>query len=183
MQTTYRFTPKPDGSFENDAEHSWAVALECMLMTELIEEETGKKVDLKKVLMMALVHDLAEIVTGDTKTWDDKARTNKEEKERKAIQELTGLLPDKLKDTLQNLWEECEKKETIEAKIVKSIDRMDPVIHRVVTGVGYKNAIKELSTVKDLDEKELPRHKFSKTLTTMYLKIRKEAVEKRLIKS
>lgn len=178
MQTTYRFTPKPDGGFENDAEHSWSVALTCMLVATRIEEELGLKIDQLKMLRMAIVHDLAEIITGDTKTWDDTARVDKEEKERVAVNDLFDKLPNDLAENFLNLWEECEKRQTIEAMIVKSVDRFDPVIHRTAFDLGWDNVEDEHATTEALDDRQLPRHSFSKTLTRLYTTIRDEAISK-----
>lgn len=182
METTYRFTPKPDGSFENDAEHSWSVTLICMLVASRIEEEQGVKIDQAKMLKMAAIHDLAEILTEDTKTWDLAARTNKDEKERSAMTELLGQLPDDLNQELFALWEECEKRESIEAMIVKSVDRFDPVIHRTVFGLGWDNVEDDHATSQALDSRQLPRHSFSKTITRLYTTIRDEAMERGLFK-
>lgn len=182
MQLTYRFTPKPNNSFENDAEHSWSVVLICMLVASRVEAELGIKIDQTKLLKMAAIHDLAEITTGDTKTWDEAARVNKETKERSAIRELMNKLPPDLAEELILIWEECEKRETIEAMIVKSVDRFDPVIHRTVFGLGWNNVEKEHATPEALDARQLPRHSFSKTLTDIYLAIRDEAISRGLFK-
>ncbi|HBC45013.1 MAG: HD superfamily metal-dependent phosphohydrolase [Candidatus Collierbacteria bacterium GW2011_GWB1_45_35] len=182
METTYRFTPKPDGSFENDAEHSWSVSLICILVASRIEEELGVKIDQLKMLKMAIIHDIAEIVTGDTKTWDNVSRVDKEEKERTAIKDSLGRLPNDLMEELVNIWEECEKRESIEAMIVKSVDRFDPVIHRTVFDLGWDNVEDDHATSEALDERQLPRHSFSKTLTGLYTTIRDEAISKGMFK-
>ena len=182
METTYRFTPKPDGGFENDAEHSWSVALTCMLVASRVEEELGVKLDQLKMLKMALMHDLAEIITGDIKTWDETARADKEGRERRALTELLRRLPEDLAVEIMMLWEECEKRESLEAQIVKSIDRLDPVIHRTVLGVGWENVEAEQATVEALDERQLPRHQFSEALTELYRLVRDEAVAKGFFK-
>jgi 5'-deoxynucleotidase YfbR-like HD superfamily hydrolase len=88
LETTYRYTPKPDQSFENDAEHSWAVALACMLITNRVKKELNVEVDELKVLKMALIHDLGEVIIGDYKTWDDENRKNKEKKELTSLKAL-----------------------------------------------------------------------------------------------
>jgi putative hydrolase of HD superfamily len=182
MQTTYRFTPKPDGGFENDAEHSWSVALTCMLVATRIEEELGVKIDQLKMLRMTIVHDLAEIITGDTKTWDDLARVDKEKKERMAVNDLFDKLPNDLAEDLLSLWEECEKRESIEAMIVKSVDRFDPVIHRTVFNLGWDNVEDEHATSVTLDSRQLPRHAFSKVLTSIYTQVRDEAISKKMFR-
>lgn len=182
METTYRHTPKPDGGFENDAEHSWSVALTCMLVATRIEEELGVKVDQLKMLRMAIVHDIAEIITGDTKTWDDIARVDKEEKERAAVSELFDKLPNDLAENLLSLWEECEQRGSIEAMIVKSVDRFDPVIHRTVFGLGWDNVEDEHATSEALDSRQLPRHSFSKILTSIYVQVRDEAISRNMFR-
>lgn len=169
---SYRATPEPDGRFENDAEHSWSIAMTAILVLPYLEEEFGAKIDKEKILIMSLIHDLAEIKTGDTKTWDAAARVDKEEKERNAIIELFGLLPNKYAEKLQALWEECEKQETLEAKIVKSIDRMDPVIHRTATKLGWHDVEDGHNTIDALNQRQLPRHNFSENLTNLFEEIR-----------
>ncbi len=179
LQSTFRFTPKQDGNFENDAEHSWAVALTCSLLLNRLEKEFGRKLDGLMILKMALIHDMGEISAGDTKTWDQKSRIGKEEKEREGINNLVGNLPDDIATEIAGLWEECEAMESLEAKIVRSIDRLDPVIHRTLTGVGWKNLKDEgeHSTLEALDDRQLPRHHFSKTITRLYKKLRSIAIE------
>jgi putative hydrolase of HD superfamily len=184
LQNTYRFTLQPEGRYENDAEHSWAVALTCMLLTSRLEEEFDTKLDRERILKMALIHDLAEIHTGDTKTWDKKSRIGKEEKEREAIHILINDLPEDTHREILSLWEECEAQETLEAKIVKSIDRMDPVIHRTSFDAGWKNVegVKGAGTKDTLDAYQYPRHEFSKTLTELYETVRDEAIAKGMLK-
>lgn len=172
MHQTYRATPEPDGRFENDAEHTWSVAMTVALILPYLEKEFGIQIDKEKIFIMSLIHDLAEIKIGDTKTWDSAARTDKEEKEKKAISELFKLLPNGLRKKFTSIWEECEKQETVEAKIVKSIDRMDPVIHRVATKLGWYNVEEGHNTVEALNQRQLLRHGFSKSLTELFEGIR-----------
>lgn len=184
FQHVFRATPHPDGRWENDAEHSWSVAFICMILADRLEKEFNTKLDQSKMLKMALIHDLAEIGTGDTKTWDHAARVGKEEREKKAMNDLICLLPEDIGVEMMSLWEECEKKETLEAKIVKSVDRFDPVIHRTAFKVGWENVLEEEhATVEALNERQLPRHSFSKTLTAVYENIRDEAVKENLFKT
>ncbi len=183
LQHTYRFTPHPNGSMENDAEHSWSVALICMLLASRLEKEFDTKLDHARMLKMSLIHDLAEIQTGDTKPWEPETRINKEEKEREAMHNLTTVLPEDLKTEIMNLWEECEKRETLEAKIVKSIDRFDPVLHRTAFGIGWESQMEDQhARVEALNDRQLPRHSFSTILTRIYETIRDEAVTKGMFK-
>ena len=60
---------------ENDAEHSWHLALMAALLAEYSEE----KIDLAKTMLMVLVHDLVEIDAGDTYAYDEVGNLSKRE--------------------------------------------------------------------------------------------------------
>ena len=51
---------------ENDAEHSWHLALMAVFLSEYAKEE----VDVLQVISMVLIHDLVEIDAGDTYAYD-----------------------------------------------------------------------------------------------------------------
>lgn len=172
-----RYTPKPDGTFESDVEHTWSVAIAAIVLTPLIEEELDIKLDQAKLLKLALIHDLGELDAGDTKTWDESARVGKEERERNTIHRLMKMLPEQLGPDLLGLWEE------VEAKIIKSIDRLDPVLHRVGTGVGWADVEVENGTVQALDHRQQDRHSFSKTMVKLYQLLRDEGVEKEMFRT
>ena len=66
---------------------------------------------------------------------------------------------------------------------MKSIDRLDPVLHRTAFKVGWKgNVEEEFATIPALDSRQLPRHSFSKTLTKIYEIIKKEAISSGMFK-
>ncbi len=69
---------------ENDAEHSWHLAL----MAFLLEEYANDKVDVAKVMKMVLVHDLVEIDAGDTYAYDEKGNAPKRERELKGADRI-----------------------------------------------------------------------------------------------
>ncbi|MEK7525134.1 MAG: HD domain-containing protein [Patescibacteria group bacterium] len=180
LELTYRHTPKPENPivFESDAEHSWSVALICLLVASRVEAELGVKLDQLKMFKMAIIHDLAEIKTGDTKTWDESARVGKAARERKALIEMANQLPEDLRAEIMSLWEECERKDSLEAMVVKSVDRLDPVIHRTVFDLGWENVEDDHATLKALDDRQLPRHQFSQVLTEIYIQVRDQAIAK-----
>ena len=74
---------------ENDAEHSWHLAL----MAVLLKEYSNEEVDLAKVIPMVLIHDLVEIDAGDTYAYDEAGAETKRERETKAADRIFGLLP------------------------------------------------------------------------------------------
>ena len=71
---------------EDDAEHSWHLALMAVLLSEYSNEE----VDLKKVVPMVLIHDLVEIDAGDTYAYDEAGAQTKVERETKAADRIFG---------------------------------------------------------------------------------------------
>ena len=55
-----------NGRNENDAEHSWHLAV----MAYLLQEYSNEKIDIAKVMLMCLIHDIVEIDAGDTYAYD-----------------------------------------------------------------------------------------------------------------
>ena len=109
-----RQTYLADGSRkENDAEHSWHLALMAVLLKEYANEE----VDLAKVIPMVLLHDLVEIDAGDTYAYDQAGLATQRARETKAADRIFGMLPEDQGTKFRNLWEEFEAYETAEAKL------------------------------------------------------------------
>ncbi len=113
-----------DGRRENDAEHSWHLALMAVVLREYAAEE----IDLARVLVMHLIHDLVEIDVGDTFAYDDAGQADREERERVAAKRIFGLLPADQGATLLALWEEFEARETAEARYAAALDRLHPML-------------------------------------------------------
>ncbi len=114
---------------ENDAEHSWHLALMAMLL----EEYSAEKVNIEKVLKIALVHDLVEVYAGDTFAYDEKGYEDKEERERAAADKLFGSLEGEQSAEIRALWDEFEAIETPESKYANAIDRIQPLILNYLT--------------------------------------------------
>lgn len=120
-----RQTPLSDASRkENDAEHSWHIALMAYLLQEYAEEP----VEVSKVMLMVLIHDLVEIDAGDTYAYDEEGAKTKDERERKAADRIFGLLPEEQGMYLKTLWEEFEAYETAEAKYAHLLDNFQPLL-------------------------------------------------------
>lgn len=109
---------------ENDAEHSFHMAL----MLYLLKEYANEEIDLSKAMMMALIHDIVEIDAGDTYAYDETALKTQAERENKAKERIFSLLPPDQKDELVALFDEFEKGETAEARFVKAIDNFQPLL-------------------------------------------------------
>ncbi|WP_299345808.1 HD domain-containing protein [uncultured Maritalea sp.] len=117
---------------ENDAEHSWHVAL----MALVLEPYAGEKVNIERVIKMLLVHDVVEIDAGDTYIYAGADADEQFETELKAASRIFGLLPHEQAQELTLLWREFEARETAEAKFAKAIDRLSPYIYYGFAGEG-----------------------------------------------
>ena len=131
VKNIFRQTYLADGERkENDAEHSWHLAM----MAVLLQEHMKEKADLAKVMTMVLIHDLVEIDAGDTYAYDEKGARTKREREVKAADRIFGLLPEDQGTYFRELWEEFEAYETPDAKFAHLLDNFQPLLLNDASG-------------------------------------------------
>lgn len=124
--------------FENDAEHSWHLAV----MAIILNEHSNKSIDILKVIKMLLIHDIVEIDSGDIFIYDtEKNHTNTDE-ELKASKRIFGILPKVQAKELINLWIEFEAGKTEDAKFAKALDRFEPILQNISNDGGTWNEYK-----------------------------------------
>lgn len=109
---------------ENDAEHSWHLALMVLVLAEYADEP----IDVARTLALVVVHDLVEVYAGDSFLYDPAACADQEERERRAADRLFALLPADQADRLRALWDEFELRATPEARFAKAMDRLQPLL-------------------------------------------------------
>jgi putative hydrolase of HD superfamily len=121
-----------DGSRrENTAEHSWHLGMAVALLAPF----AGEPVDLARAITMALVHDIVEIDAGDTFAYDvGEAAASKAAREEAAADRLFGMLPPATGGQLRAMWEEYERGDTPEARLVMAVDRLAPVMLNLAEG-------------------------------------------------
>jgi putative hydrolase of HD superfamily len=130
MKNVFRRTLITDGSRrENDAEHSWHLALMAMVLKEYALSDD---VDIDRVIRMCLVHDLVEIYAGDTFCYDKQGARDKEQREREAADKLFAILPDGQGAEYRTLWEEFDAMETPDAKYAAAADRLQPLLNNYI---------------------------------------------------
>lgn len=115
---------------ENDAEHSWHLAI----MAFLLAEHSDKPIDVLKVIKMVLVHDVVEIDAGDTYCYDEEGYKTKADREEKSAQRIFGILPDDQKEEFYGLWREFEDCQTDDAKFASVLDRTQPLLLNYTKG-------------------------------------------------
>lgn len=130
LKTILRRTLLTDGSrHENSAEHSWHLALLALVLAEWSNEP----IDTVQVVKMLLVHDIVEIDAGDTFCYDEQANLDKDEREQRAAVRIFGKLPEEQASELRELWDEFELRRSPEARFANAIDRLQPMLHNVLT--------------------------------------------------
>ena len=131
VKNIFRQTYLADGTRkENDAEHSWHIALMVVLLKEYVSED----VDVAKVMTMVLIHDLVEIDAGDTYAYDSEGAKSKREREVKAADRIFGILPADQGMYVRELWEEFEAYETPDAKYAHLLDNFQPLLLNDASG-------------------------------------------------
>jgi putative hydrolase of HD superfamily len=126
LKQIYRQSRLADNSREeNDAEHSWHLAVMAVILQEYANDPG---LNVLKVLKMVLIHDIVEIDAGDTFIYDAKGNQSKAEREKEAAVRLFGLLPEDQGKELRELWEEFETRKTAEAKFAAVLDRLEPLL-------------------------------------------------------
>jgi putative hydrolase of HD superfamily len=117
---------------ENDAEHSWHLAM----MTIVLAEHSNTKIDVLKVLKMVLIHDIVEIDSGDIFIFETTKNHDNTAEELKAAKRIFGMLPEEQATELIALWLEFENGETNEAKFAKAMDRFEPILQNASNNGG-----------------------------------------------
>ena len=112
------------GRNENDAEHAWHMAV----MAYLLREYANEKVDIAKVMLMCLIHDIVEIDAGDTYAYDTESLKTQKIREDAAKERIYSLLPDDQKAELIALFDEFEEYQTAEAKFAHAMDNLQPLM-------------------------------------------------------
>ncbi len=120
---------------ENDAEHSFSLAL----FTVILSEYANEKIDILRTVKMVLIHDIVEIDAGDTFCYDTDANKSKLERELKAADRLFAILPKDQHEEYRALWDEFEERATPESKFANAMDRIQPLLLNIKRdGMGWK---------------------------------------------
>ena len=113
-----------NGRNENDAEHAWHMAI----MAYLFREYANEKVDLSRVMLMCLIHDIVEIDAGDTYAYDEAGIETQKAREDAAKERIFSILPEDQKAELTALFDEFEACETPESRFAHAMDNLQPLI-------------------------------------------------------
>lgn len=131
MTHILRRTLLTDGSRrENDAEHSWHIAVMSLLFKEYFPEP----VDCTRAAALCVVHDLVEVYAGDTFAFDKEGNKSKAAREEAAADKLFSMLPEEQGKQIRDMWEEFDAMKTAESRYANCMDRIQPFLHNTLTG-------------------------------------------------
>lgn len=120
------------GRNENDAEHAWHMAI----MAYILREYANEPVDIARVMLMCLIHDIVEIDAGDTYAYDAEGLKTQKARENAAKERIFSLLPDEQKQELMQLFDEFEEFATPESKFAHAMDNLQPLLLNNSNGGG-----------------------------------------------
>jgi len=133
LKTVFRASPLAAADRrENDAEHSWHLALMVVLLAEYADEP----IDVGHAVKLVVIHDLVEIYAGDSPVFVPGAADDQQERELAAAERLFGLLPADQTAEIRALWDEFEAGETPEARFGRAMDRLEPMLLNWLNGGG-----------------------------------------------
>jgi len=98
------------------------------IMAYLLREYANEEVDILKVILMCLIHDVVEIDAGDTYAYDEEGKKTQKQREDAAKERIYSLLPDEQKEELIKLFDEFEENITPEAKFAHAMDNLQPLL-------------------------------------------------------
>lgn len=160
------------GRKENDAEHAWHMAV----MAYILKEYSNQKIDIARVMIMCLIHDIVEIDAGDTYAYDKESKKTQKERENKAKQRIFAILPEEQQKELTAIFDEFEENQTAEAKFVHAIDNIQPImLNNSNNGSDWKEHNVAAEQVYERNQKTM---KGSERLFSLVDKILKSHIKK-----
>lgn len=129
LKDTLRHCYSAQGRQESVAEHSWMMTLIAFFIRDEFLD-----VDMDKVIKMCIIHDLGECFTGDIPTFDKNSIHENVEKEQLYI--WLDSLPSNFTEEMKALYEEMDKRETMEAKLYKAIDSLESLIQHNISDLS-----------------------------------------------
>lgn len=162
-----------DGRPESVAEHVWRTSLMAMLFAPHLEE----RVDIEKVLKMIIIHDIVEAEAGDMPSFiaeEGGRKAEKEENERRAIENIRIMLDNFTGNEIYDLWYEFEEQTSPEAKFAVALDKLEATLQHNEADIGTWLQIEKERILYKLD----PYCEYDKFLRGFAGLLKEQALEK-----
>jgi len=142
---------------ESVAEHSYSTSVISMILSDL------EGLNTEKITKMALLHDLAESITGDIIP-DNIAKNEKVRKEIIAMKQILNNLPDIIAELYFEFWEEYLINSSQESRLLHDIDKLEMLFQAKI----YQNkgiSKEKLETFFNTAKKEIKSKNLRKILS------------------
>ncbi len=123
LKSVVRTAWTASGRRESTAEHSWRLALFAAVMAD-----SKPELDLSKLLIMSLIHDIGEIDEGDISAALNPDGKRKYDTEYQAAQKIFSILPEGQARRMMEIWMEYNDNATQEAKLIKALDKAETIL-------------------------------------------------------
>lgn len=131
---------------ESVADHAYSVAAIAMMLSDI------KKLNSEKILKMAILHDLAESITGDL-TPEDGPKSKKTRLENSAMKKILSNLDKKTQKQYQSIWMEYQQNTSREAKLLHDVDKLEMALQAKIYSKFY--SAKKLAPFFDSAKKQI----------------------------
>jgi putative hydrolase of HD superfamily len=158
LKTTLRYAEiNSNARRESTADHSWRLSL----MVFMIWQELSLNLNVNKAMEIALVHDLAESLTGDIDALviarGEISIEEKNIKELQAMITIKNILSKDMGEKIFELWQEYEEGITEEAKFVKALDKLETITQLIELGYKVYDAPDFIPTYADKHIEKFPK--------------------------
>jgi len=144
---------------DSSADHSWHLSL----MVFIIARELNLKINIEHALKIAIVHDIAESLTGDIDyvliSTGKISKKQKQKMEGQAIEKIKKSLPSGAGQEVSDLWNEYEQAKTPEAKFVKALDKIEAMVQMYEAGYKVIDFPEIIATYADKPVADFPKLK------------------------
>ena len=157
LKTTHRsgWKSKLNLSYsESVAEHTYMMSVMAMILSDI------KNLNTEKIIIMSLLHDWAESKIGDFMP-DEVTNEEKSMLEDKAMAAILSILPNKIQNDYQNIWNDYSSNISLESKFVHQLDKLEMALQAKIyeKDVGLEK-IKQFLTssvdqITDVDLKKI----------------------------
>jgi putative hydrolases of HD superfamily len=120
----------------------------------VLAEYANEKIDIQKVITMALIHDIVEIDAGDTFIYDDAAKASQKKREEEAASRIYNLLPEDQAKEMLGMVREFEENKTAEARFARAIDRFSAIfLNHASDGKTWKEHKVSLEKIMEVNSR------------------------------
>jgi putative hydrolase of HD superfamily len=156
LKYVYRFSESKHMKQESTAAHSWRLSV----MAATVAKQLNLSLDCNHAVKIALMHDIAEAVTGDMDyrlfAGNETSKLQKKQREDAAMQKLIEKLPLESQKEILLLWEEYSEATTAEARYIKALDKIEAILQLIESGHMNMTSPEIIAVCADVHIRKIP---------------------------